>query len=117
MSDSDIWSHQSTGWTSDQDLVGYHVEATDGSLGKIDESTIAAGRQSIVVDTGFWIFGKKRMIPAGAIKQINRSDEKVFVSLTKEQIRQAPDFDHTRRHDDDYRENHERYYDPRHTGS
>jgi hypothetical protein len=109
---SDIWSHRSTDWTSDQDLVGYHVEATDGSIGKIDESTTEAGRQNIVVDTGFWIFGKKRMIPAGAIRQINHAEEKVFVGLTKEQIKQAPDFEHSRRHDDDYREHHERYYDP-----
>ena len=96
----------------DRDLVGYDVEATDGSIGKIDESTLEAGRQQIVVDTGFWIFGKKRLIPAGTVKQINHPEEKVFVSLTKEQIKQAPDFDETRRNDDDYRTTHERYYDP-----
>jgi hypothetical protein len=112
---SDIWSHQSTDWTDDQDLVGYHVEATDGSIGKIDESTTAAGRQNVVVDTGFWIFGKKRMIPAGAIKQINHAEERVFVGLTKEQVKEAPDFDDSRRDDDEYRENHERYYDSYHT--
>lgn len=109
---TDIWNFPSSDWTSDRDLVGYDVEAADGSIGKIDESTVEAGRQHIVVDTGFWIFGKRRLIPAGTVKQIDHTNEKVFVSLTKEQIKDAPDFDETRRDDDDYRTDHERYYDP-----
>jgi hypothetical protein len=109
---TDIWNFPSSDWTSDRDLVGYDVEATDGSIGKIDETTLEAGRQHLVVDTGFWIFGKKRMIPAGTVKQIDHTDEKVFVSLTKQQIKEAPDFDDTRRNDDEYRTSHERYYDP-----
>ena len=48
------------------DLTGWDVEAQDGHLGKIDEATYEVGRSYIVVDTGFWIFGKKRMIPAGS---------------------------------------------------
>ena len=64
-----------------------------------------------MVDTGFWIFGKKRLIPAGAIKQISHDDQMVFVNLTKEQIKDAPDFDETRRDETDYRSTHEQYYD------
>jgi hypothetical protein len=109
---TDIWNFPSTDWTSDRDLVGYDVEATDGSIGKIDESTVEADRQHIVVDTGFWIFGKRRLIPAGTVKQIDHANEKVFVSLTKQQIKDAPDFDDTRRNDGEYRAIHERYYDP-----
>ncbi len=109
---TDIWSYQSTEWTSDEDLVGYDVEATDGSIGKVDEASGDAGRQHVVVDTGFWIFGKKRLIPAGAIKRISHDEEKVFVSLTKDQIKEAPDFEETRRDDDDYRSTHELYYNP-----
>ena len=108
---TDIWSYQATDWTSDQNLAGYDVEAIDGGIGKIDESTAEAGRQQVVVDTGFWIFGKKRLIPAGAIKQISHDEKKVFVNLTKEQIKEAPDFDEARRDEPDYRSNHERYYD------
>lgn len=110
-----IWTYRSSDWTTDQNLVGYDVEATDGSIGKIDDSTAEAGRQRIVVDTGFWIFGKKRLIPAGTIKRIDHSEEKVFVDLTKQQIEQAPDFDETRRSEPDFYERHERYYGPYHT--
>ena len=36
----------------DIDVVGYSVEALDGSIGKIDEATFDAGTAYIVVDTG-----------------------------------------------------------------
>ncbi len=107
-----IWNHQSSDWSSDQDLVGYDVEATDGEIGKIDDSSTEAGRQHVVVDTGFWIFGKKRMIPAGTITRIDHTEEKVFVSMTKDQIKGAPDHDDTRHGDDEYRTAHEQYYTP-----
>lgn len=109
---TDIWTFQSTDWSGEQDLAGYDVEAIDGHIGKIDESTAEAGRQHVVVDTGFWIFGKKRMIPAGSIKQINHDQQKLFVGLTKEQIKDAPDFDATLGDDTEYRSTHEQYYGP-----
>jgi hypothetical protein len=64
-------------------------EATDGGLGKIDEATTQTGRQYVVVDTGFWIFGKKRLIPAGMVTRVDHAEEKVHVSMTKDQIKQA----------------------------
>ena len=39
------------------DLTGYDVEAADGHIGKIDEASKQTGNSSIVVDTGWWIFG------------------------------------------------------------
>ena len=65
---SDIWSYRET--SQSEDLTGYDVEATDGSIGKVDEASNETGRAYVVVDTGFWIFGKKRLIPAGAITSI-----------------------------------------------
>jgi hypothetical protein len=74
-------------------LVGYDVEATDGHIGKIDEASAETNRQFLVVDTGFWIFGKKRMIPAGVVTRVDHDNRRVDVSMTKDQIKQAPDFD------------------------
>ena len=75
------------------DVTGYDVDATDGHIGKVDEATYEAGSSCLVVDTGFWIFGKKRMIPAGVVQRIDPDDKKVYVSMTKDQIKDAPDFD------------------------
>ncbi len=92
-----IWTYPDASTWNDADLIGFDVEATDGSIGKIDESSAAAGNAFVVVDTGFWIFGKKRLLPAGVIDRVDRQNEKVFLRLTKDQVKNAPDFDETHR--------------------
>lgn len=109
---TDIWSFQTDEWSEDHDLVGYDVEAADGRIGSIDESSTEADRQHLVVDTGFWIFGKKRLIPAGAIARIDHAERTVFVEMTKEQIKSAPDFDEARRDEPEFRTSHEDFYHP-----
>ena len=64
----------------------YKVEATDGSIGKVDEATYDTGSSYIVVDTGPWIFGKKVLLPAGVVSRVDRDDEKVYVKRTKDQV-------------------------------
>ena len=95
MSIVEIWTYREGSGIGDQagDVVGYKVEATDGSIGKVDEATYDAGSSYVVVDTGPWIFGKKVMLPAGVIDRVDRDDEKVYVSRTKDQIKDAPEFD------------------------
>jgi hypothetical protein len=104
-------------WTYDDQLdvgqsswVGYDVHATDGDIGKIDEMTTETGRGCVVVDTGFWIFGKKRMIPAAAVRSVDHQAGKVNVALTKDQIKNAPDYDRDRMTDRSYDEDHGSYY-------
>jgi len=91
------------------EIVGYDVEATDGGLGKVDESSLEAGSAYVVVDTGWWIFGKKRMIPAGVIESIDHENGQVFVGLSKEEIKSAPDFAEEHRED---RSGYDEYYEP-----
>jgi hypothetical protein len=92
MAERSIWDHSDPAH-SDIDLVGFGVEATDGHIGKIDEAANEIGRSHVVVDTGFWIFGKKRLIPAGVIERVDEDDRKVYLSITKDQVKEAPDFE------------------------
>jgi len=95
-----------------QDLSGFDVEATDGSIGKIDEATYETSASCMVVDTGFWIFGKKRLIPAGVVDRIDSSNQKVYVRMSKDEIKSAPDYDPDRYRTDPgrYRDEYGRYY-------
>ncbi|HEY0642056.1 MAG TPA: PRC-barrel domain containing protein [Nocardioides sp.] len=111
MTDDTVWSYRDTTWSTDQDLVGYEVEASDGSIGKIDEASTEASAKWLVVDTGFWIFGKKRLIPAGAVVGIDHEAERVMVSMSKDAIKAAPDYDKAD-WDDDARSRHTDYYTP-----
>ena len=96
------------------DLTGFDVEATDGHIGTIDEATLATGNTCLVVDTGFWIFGKKRMVPAGVVQAIDADEQKVFIAMTKDEIKGAPDYDEARHHEDEpaYHDEVGRYFDP-----
>jgi hypothetical protein len=106
---TDMWAYRDSTWIQSQDLVGYDVEATDGSIGNIDKATYDASDAYVVVDTGFWIFGKKRLIPAGAIASVDHDSKNVQVAMTKEQIKSAPDYD-SDDWDDAARTQHSDYY-------
>ena len=108
---ADLWRSHTQGLRM-TDLVGYDVEATDGHIGKIDHATEDTDRNSVVVDTGFWIFGKKRLIPAGVIQRVDGDDKKVFIAMTKDQVKSAPDFDELQRasYDDRYYDGVDSYY-------
>ena len=61
----------------------------------------------LVVDTGFWIFGKKRLIPAGVVQLVDDEDRRCSASLSKDEIKAAPDFDESHR---EMRDDYETYY-------
>ena len=108
---TDLWDYRVEVDTSGLDLVGYDVEATDGHIGKVDESSAAVGDSYLVVDTGFWIFGKKRVIPARTVKQVNLDTKVVYLDMTKDQVKGAPDH-HTQWTEPDQREPFAGYYGP-----
>jgi hypothetical protein len=100
------------------DLSGFSVEAVDGGIGKIDEATNEVGGSYVIVDTGPWIFGKKVMLPAGVINDVDLDSETVFIDRTKEQVKNAPQFDPSSyRDDENYRNELGGYYGPGGPGS
>ena len=107
----EIWELQIAPELADIDLTGYTVEAADGKIGKVDEHTRETGGSSLVVDTGPWIFGKKVMLPAGIVARVDPDSKSIFVQLTKDEIKNAPEFDEdTSRTDADYRRRLGDYY-------
>jgi hypothetical protein len=99
----DLWAYRDETLLAGRDISGYDVEASDGSIGSIDEATNDVGSSYVVVDTGPWIFGKKVMLPAGVIDAIDHDGEKVFVNRTKGEIKDAPEFDEDRYREASYR--------------
>lgn len=87
------WSDGSGVLTDGRDVIGYEVKATDGKIGRIDGCTTVTDRDHVVVDTGFWIFGKRRLLPAGLIRQIDHDEQRVWLRVGKDQVRGAPDYE------------------------
>jgi hypothetical protein len=106
---SSLWTYRDLTWTN-RDLAGFEVEALDGSIGKIDQATNELGNAFVVVDTGPWIFGKKVLLPAGVIQNVDLDAEQVFVNRTKDEIKNAPEFDPDTYRDQSYRDQLGTYY-------
>ena len=105
---TDLWTYREAGTIgvetpAELDLAGYSVEAVDGGIGKVDEATYEASRSYLVVDTGPWIFGKKVLIPAGVVDRVDDIERTVYVDRTRDDIKNAPEFDKDRYRDEDYR--------------
>jgi hypothetical protein len=115
MATTEMWSF-TTATPANIDLTGFTVEARDGKIGKVDEATHEAGGSFIVADTGPWIFGTKVMLPAGVIRDIDPDTETIFVDLTKDEIKNAPEFDEKTHRDQSYRNELGSYYSGRRTG-
>jgi hypothetical protein len=98
---ADIWGYRETsGHVPGTRLIGYGVEAADGSIGKVDRHTEEVGRSYLVVDTGPWIFGKRVVLPAGLVDRVDTETETVHVSCTKDEVKDSPHFE-SGQHEDD----------------
>lgn len=85
---------------SSREVIGYSIEASDGEIGHVedfivdDESWII---RYMIVDTRKWLHwlpgGKKVLIAPAWIKRTDWSESKVRVDLSKEQIKNSPQFD------------------------
>ena len=107
----DPWNFRpDSGLPSAQDIIGYHVEATDGRCGKVEEVHGAANGSFLVVDTGPWIFGRKLMLPAGVVTHVDHVDRNVYVDRTKDEIKNSPEVEPGMYHDVAHREKVEGYY-------
>jgi hypothetical protein len=106
---TDLWRYDHP---SDQplDLAGFDVEARDGSIGKVDDATYEVDTSYIVVDTGPWIFGRKVLLPAGVIEEIDLDNERIVVSRTKDEIKDGPEYDPDRGFDPSRRSEYDTYY-------
>ena len=109
----ELWDFRSDVGQERAELRGMSVEALDGGVGKVDEVVQESGASFLVVDTGPWILGKKVLLPAGVIDRVDTADEKIYVSRSKDEIKDAPEFDQDRYRDEAYRAELGGYYGSR----
>ena len=91
-------------YAADNDKVGsvknVMVDETDGRF------------RYFIVDTGFWVFGKKVLLPVG-LARINFDDKRIYVDgLTKKQVEDLPEFSEDLAIDNDYEERVRSIYRP-----
>lgn len=75
------------------ELVGYMVEATDGSVGRVDAVSQEVGPEHVVVDTRDVLLSKKVLLPMAAVTRIDEEAQRLHVEHDAERIKDAPRFD------------------------
>ena len=76
-------------------VSGYHVEASDGEIGHVEDFLIDDETWAIrylIVDTKDWLPGKKVLISPKWIERVSWNEKHVVVALAREAIRQAPEY-------------------------
>jgi sporulation protein YlmC with PRC-barrel domain len=78
---------------STSDVHGYHVQATDGEIGHVEDFIIDDKTWAIrylIIDTRNWLPGKRILISPKWIERVSWSESKVFVNVPRETIKHAP---------------------------
>lgn len=79
-----------------EEVTGYHIQAADDEVGHVvdfivdDETWII---QYLVVDTRNWLPGKKVLVPPTWIDSVDWAENKVRIELTREQLKNSPEYD------------------------
>jgi hypothetical protein len=80
---------------SQRELTGYHIHATDGVLGHVEDLIVEDGQWVVrytVVDTGKWLPSKKVLLSPQWLSEIRYAEREVHVGLTRDKIAQCPEF-------------------------
>ncbi len=87
--------------------LSVYAESTDEKIGTISDALVdEEGRfRYFIVDLGFWIFGKKVLLPVGRSRIDHNSDRVYAVGMTREQADALPEFNNDLAIDYDYEEN------------
>lgn len=93
MSTDRIWSYPpDSGYVEGQDLTGFTVVGSDGTIGRVDRQAAPLGMGHLVVDTGVWLFGRSVLVPVGVVTGIDPQGRRITLSCTGAEVKGAPRF-------------------------
>lgn len=102
---------------SAKEVGTYHLEATDGSVGHLEDFLIddqSWAIRYVVVDTRNWLPGKRVVFSPDWISRVRWSESSVYVDLSREQVKASPEYDPQRTFDSEYADRlHDHYGRPR----
>jgi hypothetical protein len=73
-------------------MHGFHVQASDGGIGHVDEFLIDENWnvRYLVIDTSNWLGGKAVIIPSTAVEKVDSPGKKILLRLTRAEVEGSP---------------------------
>lgn len=90
---------------STRQVTGYRIHATDGEIGHVEDFILDDESWTIrflVVDTRNWLPGKKVLLSPQWIDRVEWADSSVHFDLTRESVKNSPEFDPSKPVNRDY---------------
>jgi len=84
---------------SSREVSGYHIHATDGDIGHVEDflvDDLSWAIRYMIVDTTNWWPGKKVLVAPAWIERVDWDKAMVHVHLRRDQIRTSPEYDPAR---------------------
>jgi len=81
---------------SAKEVMGYRIRTTDDEIGHVEDFIIDERPWTIrymVVDTRNWLPGRKVLVAPDWIDSVDWLEKQVSVDLTKEQVKNSPEYD------------------------
>ncbi|MEH2160419.1 MAG: DUF2382 domain-containing protein [Nostoc sp.] len=78
--------------------MGVYVQGTDEKIGTVNDAVLddQGAFRYLIVDIGFWIFGKKVLLPVGKSRIDSTANRVYIVGITREQAENLPEYqEHT----------------------
>jgi uncharacterized protein YrrD len=99
-------------------MIGCHIEATDGSIGHVEDCLIDEKgwrMRYLLIDTGRWSSGRKVIVAPSWIRDVSWEKRTVTLGLTRNQIKASPLYEASASWNKEYFERLHDYYGlPRH---
>jgi hypothetical protein len=79
-----------------KESTGYHLQATNGEIGHVDDYLIRQENMRIpylLVDTSNWIGGRSVIVSSEALDRVDNDRGLLYVEATRDAIRDAPSLD------------------------
>ena len=76
-------------------VSGHHIQALDGEIGHVEDFIIDDETWAIrylIVNTSNWWAGKKVLVSPQWIERVSWGERKVFINLSRETIKESPEY-------------------------
>ena len=76
-------------------VKGYHLVATDGEIGHVDDFIVDDELWTIwrlIADISNWLGGRRVLVSPASVRTIDWNSSKLLVDITRERVRKSPQF-------------------------
>jgi hypothetical protein len=80
---------------SAKEVIGYHIQALDGEIGHVKDFFLQEDCwciRYVLVNTRNWLPGRDVLVAQASMDKVDWAESKVYVDLTRQQVKESPEY-------------------------